>query len=188
MIKKFIFILIMLFVCSNSFAEGFGEKGITDDEIRLDEENVPEKQTFIAVDLLIGGGGFFSSGATNSAMLLSGQLAYSFKNRFRLGLGYSAKMHPLRDSRSLFQTLGPSFAVDIWRGFFVRLESGLAFAYIKNKGYQQSRTGIGWGLSVGYSYMFHDNIGLVVAGVANQRYIKQLYTDAGLLFGTSIRF
>lgn len=181
-------IILFMLLSSSCFAEGFGEGGIKESEIELENYNIQQKQQFISFNAQAGYAGFFSAGAKSPVMLISAQLAYIFKKRYHLGLDYHAKLHPERASRSLFQTIGPSFSVDIWRGIFASAYAGLSFAYIENKGYQQSRTGPGWGFGAGYCHMFTKNVGLIAQIAVNQRYLKQLYTSAGLSTGLELRF
>jgi len=142
----------------------------------------------MSVDLAVGPGGTFSRGAKNPVLLLNASWGYRLEERWRLGFGYDLKMQPWADSRSMGHTLGPDIRINIWDNLYLDFEVGVAILFVKKGVYQQTRTGMGWHVQLGYVWMPHKVVGLNVALTVSQRWFGQLYTDFGMLVGPEIRF
>ena len=148
-----------------------------------DDQSEEKEERRLVVELMAGAGGLFSQDSKSPVLLLSAGAACRLKPAWSLGLIYTSKMHPWEEARSLFQTLGPWLRWNFWQGAFLDVGGGVAWSYIRRGVYQQSRPGGGWFLRIGYCYFFHEHFGLTGAVSVNQRWVGELYTDFGAVFG-----
>ncbi len=152
------------------------------------QEAASEALLGIEVQAFVGVAGLISDGSQSAALNFGADLGYRFIPALTLSLVWLGRAHPWESGTTLFQTVGPALRWNIWRGLTLEAGGGLALGFVRRGDYQQSEMGGGWFAAVGYRYFFHPNIGVGGRLLFSQRYVKQLYTEMGVVLGPTLAF
>ncbi len=169
---------------------GRPESGEQKEQQVLSDASAETQPRFVTVllEAQLGAGGLFSNHSQSAEMLFSAGAGLGLGEDWSLWLNYGNKFHPWEDATSSFHTAGIEVRYRLVKGLYLGAGGGVAWSYLAKDGYQESRIGAGWLLRLGYVHYFNSTVGLTAHVLLHQRWIRQLYTDFGALFGPALKF